>query len=786
MPTYTYQQKMEFLAKLYCPARKASFQTGLSWRTLMAQAMLETGSGEKVLLGTNNIFNIKANRSWTGAKSQHLVPEFVIENGRKVKKMVNDWFRNYDSYEDSLIDRVQFILNDKNYKIMKNPEILGNFEKEVQALQDCGYATDSDALTGEKIYAKKLKEMFYCPLMRKSIALAESNGYCTIVNVVVLEESGDKYSNKEIEISIDGEAYLKKNTTSEGIVAGMVVKLQGSISFKKNNIVVLARIPEVKGTINIKVQQSATVIADKLEEHQGIPSANNSQQQEGSVTSSSLPAPTTPMISQSNDINFKIKIIEGDTSRAIPDFKYVIRYKDNLKEHMLNDQGEEQITAERGQKLEIFVGSANGDFSQKIAEFTVNNEQTQVVKLPLVKIRIKLLNHDQSEVMSNYRVISHYRGQQKAKVTDANGLIFLIGLAGIKIKLTLPQGNVVVPNKVLDSKILEYTYLIKEKYERQDAVTASIDKKIMPTTEEQSRAETKTEPQRVSENKTAPISQNDIRGGNGHPIKMINRDGEFEVHTINKKTNELESGISYVLEYDSKKRNHSSGQDGKGIKKHKGLIGKSVNIYSLVSGTQMKQGSLVITDSKQILVLKTDKPLLEVSGGHWHSRFLSSTNLDDLVDPFKSNAKKFITALKDAGIGVTLSTTFRPVERSYLMYYSTAIMRKQINPDKVPPWAGVNIDWTHGGNYQAAIAGATEMHRHYKIGRNPVGKPEGSNHNNRMAVDMTLTGISNKKVVIDGVSTKVSSISDLAKLGQKIGVIWFGKGDVPHWSHTGR
>ncbi|MNC58702.1 hypothetical protein D3C75_1084500 [compost metagenome] len=113
-------------------------------------------------------------------------------------------------------------------------------------------------------------------------------------------------------------------------------------------------------------------------------------------------------------------------------------------------------------------------------------------------------------------------------------------------------------------------------------------------------------------------------------------------------------------------------------------------------------------------------------------------------------------------------------------------MRKEINPDKVPPWPGVNIDWTHGGNYQAAIAGATEMHRRYKIGRNPVGRPERSNHNNRMAVDMTLSGISNKTVVIDGVSTKVSSISDLAKLGKKIGVIWFGRGDVPHWSHTGR
>lgn len=774
---YTYEDQLNFAAKLYCPVRKIAFRYGVHWKTIMAQLIEETGWGKKVLPGTNNLFNIKkAGGGWEGKPVKRFtVPEVDAKTGQVYMEEAD--FRVYVDYVESLEDRFVWLLNQSFYKEYFSDGVRGNHEKEVYALAK-KFATNPK-------YADNLLEIPRGRTFRRAIALAESEGYCNIVNAAILEENGDKYRDKEVEISVDGETYLKKKTTQEGLIVGMVVKPQGNISFKKNNIIVPARIPVVKGTINIKVQQSATVIADKLEEHQGNPSVNNVKQQEVNVASRPSPAPTTTATAQSNDVSFKIKIIEGDSSKAVPDLKYAIRYKNNLKEHALNGQGEEKITAERGQKLEVFVSSAKGDFSQKVTEFVVNNEQTQVVKLPLVKIRIKLFNHDKSKVMSNYRVISHYRGQQKPKVTDVNGLISLTGLAGLKIKLTLPQGNVVVPDKVLDSQILEYTYLIREKYERQDVLTASTaTKKPTPTTEEQPKAEPRT--QKVSEDKTAPISQADIRGGNGHPIKMINRDGEFEIHTINKKTNQLESGISYVLEYDGKKRNHTSGQDGNGIKKHKGLIGKEVNVYSLVSGTQTKQGSIVISESKQTLVLKIDKPLLEVSGGHWHGRFLSSTSLDDLVDPFKSNAKKFIQALKDAGIGVSLSTTFRPVERSYLMYYSAAIMRKEINPDKVPPWPGVNIDWTHGGNYQAAIAGATEMHRRYKIGRNPVGRPERSNHNNRMAVDMTLSGISNKTVVIDGVSTKVSSISDLAKLGKKIGVIWFGRGDVPHWSHTGR
>lgn len=774
---YTYEDKLNFAAKLYCPVRKIAFRYDVHWKTIMAQLIEETGWGEKVLPGTYNLFNIKkAGGGWEGKPVKRFtVPEVNAKTGQVYMEEAD--FRVYVDYVESLEDRFVWLLNQSFYKEYFSDGVRGNHEKEVYALAK-KFATNPK-------YADNLLEIPRGRTFRSAIALAESEGYCNIVNAAILEENGDKYRDKEVEISVDGETYLKKKTTQEGLIVGMVVKPQGNISFKKNNIIVPARIPVVKGTINIKVQQSSTVIADKLEEHQGNPSVNNVKHQEVNVANSPSPAPTTTATAQSNDVSFKIKIIEGDSSKAIPDLKYAIRYKNNLKEHKLNGQGEEKITAEMGQKLEVFVSSAKGDFSQKVTEFLVNDEQTQVVKLPLVKIRIKLFNHDKSKAMSNYYVISHYRGQQKPKVTDVNGLISLTGLAGLKIKLTLPQGNVVVPDKVLDSQILEYTYLIREKYERQDVLTAfTATKKPIPTTEEQLKAEPKT--QKVSEDKTAPISQADIRGGNGHPIKMINRDGEFEIRTINKKTNQLESGISYVLEYDGKKRNHTSGQDGNGIKKHKGLIGKEVNVYSLVSGTQTKQGSIVISESKQTLVLKIDKPLLEVSGGHWHGRFLSSTSLDDLVDPFKSNAKKFIEALKDAGIGVSLSTTFRPVERSYLMYYSAAIMRKEINPDKVPPWPGVNIDWTHGSNYQAAIAGATEMHRRYKIGRNPVGRPERSNHNNRMAVDMTLSGISNKTVVIDGVSTKVSSISDLAKLGKKIGVIWFGSGDVPHWSHTGR
>jgi hypothetical protein len=569
---YTYEDQLNFAAKLYCPVRKIAFRYGVHWKTIMAQLIEETGWGKKVLPGTNNLFNIKkAGGGWEGKPVKRFtVPEVNAKTGQVYMEEAD--FRVYVDYVESLEDRFVWLLNQSFYKEYFSDGVRGNHEKEVYALAK-KFATNPK-------YADNLLEIPRGRTFRRAIALAESEGYCNIVNAAILEENGDKYRDKEVEISVDGETYLKKKTTQEGLIVGMVVKPQGNISFKKNNIIVPARIPVVKGTINIKVQQSATVIADKLEEHQGNPSVNNVKQQEVNVASRPSPAPTTTATAQSNDVSFKIKIIEGDSSKAVPDLKYAIRYKNNLKEHTLNGQGEEKITAERGQKLEVFVSSAKGDFSQKVTEFVVNNEQTQVVKLPLVKIRIKLFNHDKSKVMSNYRVISHYRGQQKPKVTDVNGLISLTGLAGLKIKLTLPQGNVVVPDKVLDSQILEYTYLIREKYERQDVLTASTaTKKPTPTTEEQPKAEPRT--QKVSEDKTAPISQADIRGGNGHPIKMINRDGEFAIYTKNKETGRVESGLSYVIKYENKNRAHTSGKNGDGFNKHKGFIGKTVSVFDV-------------------------------------------------------------------------------------------------------------------------------------------------------------------------------------------------------------
>lgn len=63
---YTYKDKLQFIQNLYCAAHQVAAESGCSWELLLAQTAEETGWGEKVLPGTNNIYNVKADASWTG------------------------------------------------------------------------------------------------------------------------------------------------------------------------------------------------------------------------------------------------------------------------------------------------------------------------------------------------------------------------------------------------------------------------------------------------------------------------------------------------------------------------------------------------------------------------------------------------------------------------------------------------------------------------------------------------------------------------------------------------
>lgn len=155
--------KEQFIADLYPAARRVSQETGMSWELILAQAALETGWGERMLPGTNNVFNIKADGSWDGPSRSFNVREHV--NGRWVN--LDQDFRVYGSYDEALRDRMDFLRDNPRYARagLFDEGVRGNLEAEAQALQRAGYATDPQ-------YAQQLAQVFNGPTMQRALALA--------------------------------------------------------------------------------------------------------------------------------------------------------------------------------------------------------------------------------------------------------------------------------------------------------------------------------------------------------------------------------------------------------------------------------------------------------------------------------------------------------------------------------------------------------------------------------------------------------------------------------------
>lgn len=185
---------------------------------------------------------------------------------------------------------------------------------------------------------------------------------------------------------------------------------------------------------------------------------------------------------------------------------------------------------------------------------------------------------------------------------------------------------------------------------------------------------------------------------------------------------------------------------------------------------------------------------MPLSGPQWVNQFPTSKSLDDLIDPFRTNVRRFIAALQAANASVSIADTFRPPERVHLMHFSFAVAREGLDPGAVPVMQGVDIQWVHldaqgKPDLPASRAAAEQMVRAYGI----VFKPSlTSRHTERKAIDMAIVW-QGKLAIVDGKGTQISITSspftgagnvDLHKLGITFGVNKL-LSDAPHWSSDG-
>lgn len=185
---------------------------------------------------------------------------------------------------------------------------------------------------------------------------------------------------------------------------------------------------------------------------------------------------------------------------------------------------------------------------------------------------------------------------------------------------------------------------------------------------------------------------------------------------------------------------------------------------------------------------------MELSGKAWVSKFPTSKDVEDLNSPFRENVKRFLQAMRDAGCTITISATYRPRERAYLMHYAYRIAREGLSPVGVPKLAGVDIQWDHRkGNGQldstASRNAAEDMVLGYGIAFRPA---LNSNHTRKTAIDMTISWSGSLKIknasgrtVTIASTPRTGQNGDLVKVGATYKVIKL-QSDPPHWSENGR
>jgi flagellar protein FlgJ len=139
-PSSVFATPSEFVDFVKPYANQAASTLGVEPSLLIAQAALETGWGKKVIQNSNgssnNLFNIKADRSWQGDK----VATQTLEYHNNIAVNEKAAFRKYGDFEESFNDYVQFLNENPRYQNTLNNA--NSSEEFIRGIHKAGYATD--------------------------------------------------------------------------------------------------------------------------------------------------------------------------------------------------------------------------------------------------------------------------------------------------------------------------------------------------------------------------------------------------------------------------------------------------------------------------------------------------------------------------------------------------------------------------------------------------------------------------------------------------------------------
>ena len=155
--------KEQFVANIYHAAKKAGL-TDSAARVMAAQGALESGWGKSKLASNyNNIFGVKAGKSWKGATTNMKTRE--VYNGKSVTE--NATWRAYDSVDEAIADRVSFM--ESRFPAFNQAATVGDALDALQNGVYGKYYTDSRTIYERNVNSINVKYLGGTPAPAESI-----------------------------------------------------------------------------------------------------------------------------------------------------------------------------------------------------------------------------------------------------------------------------------------------------------------------------------------------------------------------------------------------------------------------------------------------------------------------------------------------------------------------------------------------------------------------------------------------------------------------------------------
>ena len=317
----------------------------------------------------------------------------------------------------------------------------------------------------------------------------------------------------------------------------------------------------------------------------------------------------------SKNIKFDISIIEADTNRKITNMKFFVRYKGKIKEHTSDGSGiKTDLIAEEGESLDILINGSKGYQKLKTISVTKGIENSCIlVALGLVSVKLKI--HDSNgKVIKKNKFFVSYRGREIEKTTDTNGFIQLKMLNAFVYKLLLSNKKPVLTLRndpsisVINVNLNPAATTIQMLPVASNTPTKTVSAKTAPAAEIPAKNEESFVDYLIDFIPSLGKTENVHTEKNGNPLtKQYGNDVLFTIKTINKETGK-EENLSYSINYNGAKRTHFTGQDGVGLKKHRGEDGKKIEVIVDINGKDQVLYTATLKNPMPIIEIRMDKP----------------------------------------------------------------------------------------------------------------------------------------------------------------------------------